>query len=1158
VAAGYGGNVKRLLSLLGILILGAADRMPAQSTFGALVGSLRDPSQASLGQTTVRVTNVDEQTVREVQSSSDGNYEVLNLKPGNYSILVSHAGFETSQVNDLHLLARQTMRVDVTLRVGSTGQTISVEGTAGVVASETDTIASSYGSEKILTLPVNFRASQSTSPYDLLTTLPGVQSDNNGHDYGKSYLSIQGGLPNQSESSIDGISSQNVRSNRPLVEIFPSVEGIAEMKVQGVGNPAEYGSAGDITTITKSGTNTFHGAGAWYYQNADFDSTPFGSTSKPAKEVNNFSFAGGGPVWIPKIYKGKDKTFFFADYEELRYPRTSTIQNYVPTSLERSGDFTREGANISDPLTGKAFPGNVIPTSRISPISVTILNQFFPLPNVGDLSVSRSANYIINKQSDIQSRQFDIRGDHYLTANQSIFARFSRKNATSLNPNNLLQPTTSSTQQDRSLVVSYNYNITPRVLNEFRLGYTQDAPGSNFAYDGKAFEKSLGFVGLPATPFNGLPNVSFNNLSGLDVGRVQGSDVYRTFQLNNNTTFNVGRHTMKVGFDIRFLRSQTSLGFIGADNFGNFNFTGTFTGNEFADFLLGIPSDTSYGDVQHDNDGRARQYHAYVQDNFRVSSRLTLEYGVRWDYQPPFTDKAGNIGNFDRSIAKTGAVIYPSNAQAAALLSPALEIAVNACPGTPNLPAPGPGLSGVQCTPFKTASQAGTSEGLRKDYKFNFVPRVGFAYRPFGNSDTVIRSGFGVYWAPVLGAAFYSLTGTSGTDVRTFSNISTSGGPLFSFPNTRTGNSGVSTDAYGTAYFGTANQIDFKNPKMYQWNFSIDRNIGHNTGLRVSYIGSHSIQLGYAVNLNQSAYSTTFYAQQPLTQRPYPYWFRIESRESGGTASYHSLQIELNRRFQNGLSFTGAYTLAKNLSDIGGPNPAEFGGETGDGRNMDALNRSENRGNVYGTRRNRFIGTAVYELPFGRGRTFMNHTNALTNAALGGWRLSSILLLQSGPYLTPYFSGGDPSGTGSGFYRNQRPDRLASGSVPNPSRDNFVDRSAFACPGQAAGSANQFNCHIGINPATDLAPIGRFGNSGIGIVEGPGTFNLSMALGKSFRITERVAAKIEGSFTNLPNHTNLADPILSLTNKSFGKITSARDAEFGRGRTGQVGVRIEF
>lgn len=1124
----------------------------AQSTFGAIVGNVKDPTSAVVGKAAVRITNVDENTSREVFTSDDGNYEALNLKPGEYSVSVTHAGFQIERINDIRLTARQTIRVDVMLKVGAVEQSVVVEAKAGVIASETATIASSYGSERILTLPTNLRASTSTSPYFTITTLPGVQSDNNG------YLTIQGALPNQSESSIDGISAQSVRENRPLREIFPSVEGIAEMKVQGVGNNAEYGAAGDITTITKSGSNLFHGSGAWYYQNAEFDAKSYGSTTKPEKEVNNFSFSAGGPVWIPKVYKGKDRTFFYADYEELRYPRTSTIQNWVPTDLMKKGDFSKEPGDLLDPRTGKPFPNRVIPAERISPIAQKLLARFWPSPNAGDLSASHDVNYVVNQASDIQSRQFDLRGDHYLTSKQSVFARFSWKSATSLGPNDLLQPTTDNTQHDRSLVVSHNYTITPRVLNEFRLGYTSDAPGSNFAFDGKAFEKSLGFAGLPDTPFNGLPNISFTNLTGMGVGRVEGADIYRTFQINNNTTWTMGRHTVKFGFDIRALRTKTALGFIGADNFGNFNFTGAFTKNEFADFLLGLPADTSYGAVQQDNDGRARQYHAFVQDTFRINQKLTLEYGLRWDWQPPFEDEAGNIGNFDRSIPRTGAVLYPSSPQAAKLLAPAFEIAVNACPGTPNLPGPGPGLPGVPCTPFKTAQQAGLPEGLRIDYKYNFVPRLGFAYRPFANADTVIRAGFGMFKSPLLGAAFYSLTGTSGTDVRTFNNIGANGQPLFEWPNTRTGGSGISTDAYGTAYFGTANAVDFKNPVMYQWNLSVDRNLGFNTGLRVSYIGSHSIQLGFAPNLNQSYYSKTFFALQPLTQRPFPYWGRVESRDSGGTAFYHALQVELNRRYQNGLTFTGAYTFAKDITDTGGPNPGSFGGETGNGRIMDSLNRTENRANDYGTRRHRFIGTVVYELPFGKGRAFMSGANPFVNGVLGGWRLSSILLLQTGPHITPSFSGGDPSGTGSGFYRTQRPDRVASGEVSNRDRNRWIDRSAFVCPGRTAGAANQFDCRIGINPASDLAPLGRFGNSGIGILTGPGTVNLSMGLGKSFAIRERARLKIEGSFTNLPNHTNLADPRLNITSSAFGRITSERSAEFGGHRTGQVGVRLDF
>ncbi len=1124
----------------------------AQSTFGSIVGNVKDPAGAAVAGAVVTIRNQAENTSRQVLADHEGNYEALNLKPSTYSVKVSHPGFQAAQFNEVTLLARQSVRVDALLTVGAVEQSVTVEATAGVIASETSTVASSYGSERIISLPTNLRASGSTSPFYTIQTLPGVQSDNGGA------LSIQGSLPNQTESTIDGITAQRVRGNTPLVEVYPSTENIAEMRVQGVGNNAEYGAAGDITTITKSGTNQYHGSAAWYYQNAELDSNSYGSNSKPQKEVNNYSFAVGGPATIPGVYKGKDRTFFFADFEQLIYPRTSITQNYVPTDAMKKGDFTNEPGTLLDPATGKPLGGRILPAASISPIANKILSTFYPTPNTGDLTVSHDTNYVVNKGSDINSKQFDIRGDHYLSSKQSVFGRFSLKNSTNLSPNDLLMPTTSNGLNDRSLAISYNYAISAHILNEFRLGYSTESPNSNFSFDGKAFEKSLGFNGLPGTPFNGLPDINFDNLTGMGVGRVQSADVYRTFQVNNNTTWIFGRHSVKLGVDIRWLRSKTALGFIDADNFGSFYFTGAFSKNEFADFLYGLPSNTNYGNVQMDNDGRARQYHSYIQDTFRVSPKLTLEYGIRWDYQPPFTDAAGNIGNFDRSIAKTGAVIYPSSPQAASLLAPGLELAVNACPGTPNLPGPGPGLPGVPCTPFKTASAAGLPEGLRNDYQFNFAPRFGFAYRPFSNANTVVRGGFGTFWSPVLGAAFYSLTGTSGTDVREFNNIGADGQPIFRWPDAHSISSGVTASDYGTAYFGTANSIQFKNPVMYQWNFSIDRNIGFNTGLRLSYIGEHSVHLAFSPNLNQSANSTAYFALQPLTSRPFPYWGRIESRDTGATARYHALQIEANRRFQGGLTFTTAYTWAKNLNDMGGPNPTGFGGETGNGRILNSYDRASNMGNDYGTRRHRFIGTAVYELPVGKGRKFMNHANALTDGILGGWRLSSILLLQTGPHMTPYFGGGDPSGSGTGFYRNQRPDRVASGSVSNPTVAQWVDRSAFVCPGQTAGSATQYNCSIGINPASDPAPIGRFGNAGVGILEGPGTVNLSMGFGKTFAIKERLKIKIEGSFTNLPDHTNYADPILNLTNSSFGKVTAERGAEFGGHRTGQVGTRIEF
>jgi hypothetical protein len=267
----------------------------------------------------------------------------------------------------------------------------------------------------------------------------------------------------------------------------------------------------------------------------------------------------------------------------------------------------------------------------------------------------------------------------------------------------------------------------------------------------------------------------------------------------------------------------------------------------------------------------------------------------------------------------------------------------------------------------------------------------------------------------------------------------------------------------------------------------------------------------------------------------------------------------VNRRFTKGLTFTASYTLAKNLADNAGPSPTGFAGETGGGRVTNSLDRRADRGDVYATRRHRFLNTFVYELPFGRGRTFMNNSGRFLDLLLGGWQISSILTLQSGPFLTPVFSGGDPSGTNAPSRGSQRPDRLGApnGSVPDPDRNRWADRGAFVCPGRAPGPL-QFDCRVGAVPGRDPAPIARFGNSGVGILTGPGTFSLNMGLAKRFTLHERVNLRLEGSFTNLPNWTNLGDPNLNIADTNFGVITGSRGVDFGGGRTGQVSLRLEF
>jgi hypothetical protein len=261
------------------------------------------------------------------------------------------------------------------------------------------------------------------------------------------------------------------------------------------------------------------------------------------------------------------------------------------------------------------------------------------------------------------------------------------------------------------------------------------------------------------------------------------------------------------------------------------------------------------------------------------------------------------------------------------------------------------------------------------------------------------------------------------------------------------------------------------------------------------------------------------------------------------------MQVEVNHRMRDGLSFNSAWTWSKNVGDGNGPASTGWAGATGGGRVTDSLNRRADRGNMAMTRRHRLSTTLFYDLPFGRDRRFGKTMHRVPDLLVGGWHVAAVLLAQTGPYLTPTFSGGDPSGTNASARGSMRPDRVGEGSLSNPTASMYFDRSAFVCPGRTVG-ADQFNCNI--------APIGRFGNAGTGILNGPGTFNLSMGLSKDFSITERVRMRLEGTFTNLPNHPNLADPSTNISSVSFGVITSARGGDSGGNRVGQVSLRLQF
>jgi hypothetical protein len=447
-----------------------------------------------------------------------------------------------------------------------------------------------------------------------------------------------------------------------------------------------------------------------------------------------------------------------------------------------------------------------------------------------------------------------------------------------------------------------------------------------------------------------------------------------------------------------------------------------------------------------------------------------------------------------------------------------------------------------------------------------------------------------MYNINMLGSSFYSLTGTIQAATQTYSNSlncasATSCTPGYQWPLVYAGSgNGGPTNAYGTDYFGTANSANWKDPYTYQWNLTIDRDLGQGYALRASYIASESHQLVWAPDENTLPFSTTVSAyNQPFSARLFPNWGRINTRATGANDSYSSLQVQGSHRFQRGLEFNSTFTWAKNLADNQGPDNGAFAGEGGGSRASSVLDRAADFGDVYGTRRLLWNTTGLYDLPVGRGKSFGASMPRIADSIVGGWSLTGILTVESGDYLMPYFPSGqgDPSGTGSGLtaslagwdpsHRAQYADKVSGASwrTGAKTRTLWANPSAFTCPGDPSWQPGN-GCYTGAgydasgNPrytgpgANSPLPIGRFGNATNGSTEGPGLFNLSAGVSKAFAITEQLHFKLEGTFTNVLNHTNLGDPTMNLSVPTFGLITSTNSGYFSGGRTVQVASRLEF
>jgi hypothetical protein len=1143
--------------------------LKAQSTFGEMVGIVKDPGQGVVPGALVTLTNVDEHTQHTAATDADGAFRFVNLKPGHYELVVAADGFAEYKVTGAQLDARQTLRFDVTLKLASAAQSIEVSGDAApLINTENATLSDIESNVEISTLPINSRA-VSSSPLAALATNPNVTSDSQGN------VSVGGSTSTQTGFSVDGISTANVRANGSLKDAYPSMEGIQEMSVTASNNNAEFAQMGDVTFTTKSGGNQFHGSAFEYFQSEAMDSTIYNFPTKAPKRFNTFGGSLGGPVHLPKLYNGSDKTFFFFDYEGNRKTTSSPELLLVPTAAERAGDLSgllaAVGAPLKDPFTGGSYAKNIIPGGPgnpcsnpqdcINPVAQTLLNKYYPLPNANGNGYNYQTLVPILSNSD----GWDLRADQTLTSKQSLYARYSWKNVfvneynndTAISPANIFLPNDQAHEQNRSLVVSYNYVIAPSLINEFRFGLTNFTEKETFPIQGSQALSQLGLVlnngvNLAMHPTGqAFPTFAFGDgtITSIGQGRV-GTTISRTYQSTDNVSRHVRQHALRFGVDVRRVLYNAPLFYAPSDDYGSFQFTSALTQYSFGDFLLGLPAQSYFAITSPQANAYSWHWGLYGQDEWQVNRRLTLNFGLRWEFLPAFKESLGDLASFDPKI---NSIVLPDKFFPVSAASPLLTSVYTAVLESYNgCSLPNKNTS-IPCTPAVSASHAGLPQGLRNTPKYDFDPRVSIAYRPFNNDKTVIRAGFGLFTMTTLGPLSFNNAGVGLSDLLSFTNSVTNGTPAFQFPQT----SVPGLVALGGGSFEEGNNPNLKDATSAQWNLTVERQLTANTSVRLSYVGQGTWHLPITVDLNQLRPSTTPYVATLAPgepngippwadpRSPYPQFGMLMYADSIGNSNYEAGVAEVRHRTTYGLTFLGSYTWAKNISNAQGSDaPTVFAGE--EPYAVEIANRYNlryDRGNVVGTPRQRFLFTGTYQLPYGSGRHWSGG-GKLMSGALGNWSFSSVTQLQTGQWLTPIMNPvSDQSNTDLNNLRYlggaiARPDCTGNPVPANRSVLNYYNFNSFAAPPNNAG---------------------RFGTCGLGILQGPGEINVNAGLAKQISLTERFRLRFEATFTNVLNHPNFAPPSLNISNQStFGVQTSTLPQGLGGNRTGQLALRLDF
>ena len=1151
----------RCVALFILSIVGAQ----AQTATGSVAGSVRDPSGAVVSGAVITLDNVATNEARTTKSNELGYYSFQLMPAAVYRLQVEANGFKRFVQQDIKLDVGLAVTINAALTVGQNTESVTVTGESATVETSTSSLGSVIGNQTITQLPLNGRNS-----YSFAQLVPGVRASQGFGQvaygmYNDQFVSINGSRPNQNAFLLDGGENSETAFNGP--GYFPNVDLVQEYKVQTNNFSAEFANAagGVINVVTKSGTNGFHGTLYEFLRNDKLDATDFfvneAGQKKSAFRFNQFGGTVGGPI-------KKDRTFFFGSYEGLRWVSGVTAVGTMPTALQRTGDFsqtfnqagqqiavydpfsTRQDATQPGGYVRTAVPNNRIPMSRMDPVALNLL-KYMPLPNSVGNALTGTNNFVSNYSAPINKNDFSVRVDHSINDKQKIFARVSMNRTTNDRPplygaaDAVAAPTAGD---DRLLqtqdTVNYSNVLSPALVLELSSSYLRyslqrNIPGINFdptQVGLPSYFNSLAQVGTPCFPNVGISglgvSVSTPDVGGglLGGGCYTLHDAYETFHETGNLTYVRGAHIFKFGGDFGVKRLATGR----YEPAGpSFNFDPGFTqgpdplvgspttGVGFASFLFG----TGNGNTSSGGPGQnilIRYYGGYFQDDWKVTHKLTLNLGIRYDYTSPWTERYNRISDWNFNA--------PSPLQV-----------------------PGLSLHGGLMFP----GVGGLPRAQYSSDPTNFAPRFGLAYSV--DDKTVIRGGFGIFFAPTTGGGFNGnavpISGFQASTpwVSTLDGVTPTNVLSNPFPNGfvyPTGSSqGLATQA-GQGVVGM--NRDRRTPYAEQWNFDVQRTLPGSLLADVAYAGSHGLSLYGDFNINQlpnadlnqgsslnNLVPNPFYGiipsgsisgptvRQSQLLLPYPQFTSVTlGNTSYGQSIYHSLQAKLQRRFANGFNLMISYTWSKLIDDVNATTTG-FPGESFAGGGLQ---------NYYNLRNERALATfdtphylavnSVWELPVGRGKRFVNQSR-IADIFIGGWQINGLAIFHTGVPLQLYTASNNLFNNGGA----QRPnwngqDPTLSGSIESR-LNNYFNTAAFSQP----------------------APF-TFGNVArtLGNLRGPGQANLDLSLVKNIPIREQIHLQFRAESFNTLNHPQFDLPNTSIGTSSAGVISDQqnkpRDIQF--------------